>query len=136
MHSGRGFQTRPAGSLGALIAGAALMLALAARAGADPVGPAEDKRSAARARLVDGDHLLKTGEFQQALAAFKDAYALFPSPKIHYNFALAYQGMGRNADALEALDTFLRDATDVRPEVRERRARRAPGCCNGWGCCA
>lgn len=86
--------------------------------------PTADRRAAARARLVDGDRLLKSGEFQQALKAFNDAFELFPSPKIHYNFALAHQGMGRNADALEAFDTFLREATDA-PEETRTRARAA-----------
>ena len=89
------------------------------RARADE-GPATDKRTAARAKLIDGDQFLKSGEFQQALTAFKQAYELFASPKIHYNFALAYQGMGRNADALEAFDAFLNDAPDAQPDVRDR----------------
>src|SRR5205823_93599 len=42
------------------------------------------------------------------------------SPKIHYNFALALQGMGRNADALEAFDAFLDQATDAPADARDR----------------
>lgn len=82
--------------------------------------PTDAKRAAAREKLVAGDRLLKQGEFQQALAAFKEAYVLFPSAKIHYNFALSYQGMGRIAEALAEFDAFLEGAPDAQPEVRER----------------
>src|SRR3569623_936091 len=93
---------------------------LAPSALAQESAPAQDKKGQARAKLVEGDRLLKLGEFQQALAAFKDAYDLYPSPKIRYNFGLAYEGMGRNADALEAFDAFLVQASDASPETRER----------------
>src|SRR3569623_1753199 len=93
---------------------------LAPSALAQESAPAQDKKGQARAKLVEGDRLLKLGEFQQALAAFKDAYDLYPSPKIRYIFGLAYEGMGRNADALEAFDAFLVQATDASPETRER----------------
>lgn len=93
---------------------------LAATARAEEPAPAQDKKAQARAKLVEGDRLLKLGEFQQAMTAFKDAYDLFPSPKIRYNFGLAYEGMGRNADALEAFDAFLVEATDASTETRER----------------
>lgn len=79
-----------------------------------------DKRTTAREKLVVGDGLLKRGEFQQALSTFKEAYDLYPSPKIHYNFGLAYQGMGRNADALEEFEKFLANATDAQEEVRAK----------------
>ncbi|MEP6652623.1 MAG: PEGA domain-containing protein [Myxococcales bacterium] len=85
-----------------------------------PASPTDAKKAAAREKLVAGDRLLKQGEFQQALAAFKEAYVLFPSAKIHYNFGLAYQGMGRIAEALDAFDAFLEGAPDAQPEVRER----------------
>lgn len=105
------------------LAGAAIVMAalLSASAGAQqPAAPNQDKKAEARAKLVEGDRLLKLGEFQQAMAAFKDAYDLYPSPKIRYNFGLAYEGMGRNADALEAFDAFLVEATDASPETRDR----------------
>ena len=103
-------------------AGAALVTAwlLAASAAAEQPAAGPDKKGQARAKLVEGDRLLKLGEFQQAMAAFKDAYDLYPSPKIRYNFGLAYEGMGRNADALEAFDAFLIEATDASPETRDR----------------
>ena len=103
----------------ALIAVTLLAATTALAQGAAPAVDLE-RKAQARVKLVEGDRLLKLGEFQQALAAFKDAYDLFPSPKIRYNFGLAYEGMGRNADALEAFDAFLIEATDASPETRDR----------------
>ena len=87
---------------------------------AQEVGPDPEKRTAARSKLVEADRSLKAGDFQAALTSFKAAYELYPSPKIYFNFALAYEGMGRNAEALEALDTFLEKALDAQEESREK----------------
>ena len=61
----------------------------------------------ARTKLLDGSDALKRGDFKDALARFKEAYELVPSPKIHYNFGLAYRGLGRPADAIDAFEKFL-----------------------------
>jgi hypothetical protein len=79
-----------------------------------------DPKSAARRKLVEGADLLKRGEYQTALARFQAAYDLVPSPKIQYNFGLAYMGLGRNADALEAFQTFLSEASDATTETITR----------------
>jgi PEGA domain len=42
-----------------------------------------------------------------------------PSPKIHFNFGLAFEGLARRADALEAFQRFLDEAKDAAPERRE-----------------
>lgn len=77
----------------------------------------EQNRSRARAKLIDGDGFLRQGDYGQALAAFKEAYSLFPSPKIHYNFGLAYKGLGRNVEALESYEAFLRGVPDAQAEL-------------------
>jgi len=113
--------------MGAVVAAAGLLAATARAQQSAPSQdrpnlekPNQDKKAQARAKLVEGDRLLKLGEFQQALTVFREAYDLYPSPKIRYNFGLAYEGMGRNADALEAFDAFLVEATDASPETRDR----------------
>lgn len=85
--------------------------------------PDAARKAAARVKLVDGGKLLKLGEFQQALAAFQEAYALYPSPKIQYDFGLAYQGMGRSADAIDAMNAFLASTTETRQPEVETKAR-------------
>ena len=85
--------------------------------GAAPAGATANAKSTARKKLVEGADLLKRGEFQAALDRFQAAYNLVPNPKIQYNFALAYMGLGRNAEALQALHTFLGEASDASSEA-------------------
>ena len=79
-------------------------------------------REAARAKLVDGVAALKRGDYRAALARFEEAYALVPSPKIHYDFGLAYMGLGRPADALAAFERFLAEAPDAPADKRANAA--------------
>ena len=100
----------------------ALALALGgARVQAASPAPDTTAREQARAKLVDGLELLKRGAPAGALAAFQEAYALFPSPKIKYDFGLAYLGLHREADALSAFEQFLAEAPDA-PADKRRRA--------------
>src|SRR6188508_2315155 len=64
------------------LAAAALASGGPARAEAPPAN--EAARSAARAKLVEGVDALGRGEHRLALDKFEQAYALVPSPKIHY----------------------------------------------------
>jgi hypothetical protein len=82
-----------------------------------------DAREAARARLVEGVELLRKNQYAPALTKFDQAYALVPSPNIHYDRALAYLGLGRNADALEAFEAFLARADHPPPGTREKATR-------------
>jgi hypothetical protein len=94
--------------LAAVIAAAALL------AGGSPLRAApRDPKAVARAKLVEGAQLLGQGEYEEALARFQEAYARVPSPKIFYNYGLAYRGLGRNAEAIGAFDRFLAEAGDA-----------------------
>src|SRR5215831_7787325 len=81
----------------------------------------EAARAAARAKLVDGVALLRQGDYARALARFEEAYALVPSPNIHYDIGLAYLGLGRDIDALYAFDAFLAGA-DQAPQGKREKA--------------
>ena len=104
------------------LAAAALASAGPARAEAPP--SSEAARSAARAKLVEGVDALGRGEHRLALDKFEQAYALVPSPKIHYDFGLAYLGLGRRAEALSAYERFLAEAQDAPVDKREKAAQR------------
>ena len=80
------------------------------------------------AKLVEGVAALKRGDHQAALTRFEEAYALVPSPKIHYDFGLAYVGLGRTADALAAFERFLAEAPDAPPDSARRRRRWSRRC--------
>ena len=101
--------------------------AAATGAGAGAASPAnprdEELRASARARLVEGVEFMRQGQYAAALTRFEQAYAIVPSPNIHYDRGLAYLGLGRNADALEAFDAFLSEADHPPPGTRERAAR-------------
>jgi hypothetical protein len=77
-------------------------------------------RAAATARLVEGVELLRLNRHAEALRKFDEAYALVPSPNIHYNRGLALRGLGQNAAAIEAFDTFVASATHPPPGKREQ----------------
>jgi len=99
------------------VAGGPGVATLATRvAQAAPAG-SNNPKAAAKKKLVEGAELLKRREFQAALEHFQSAYELLPSPKIHYNIGLAYMGLGRNAEALEAFHAFLSEATDATGET-------------------
>ena len=110
-----------------VVAAVVATLALAGGAGAVRAEPrpasSDVVRDAARAKLVEGVDALKRGEPRVALDSFADAYALFPSPKIHYDFGLAYVGLGRDAEALSAFERFLAEAPDAPADKRDKAAR-------------
>src|SRR5436190_20095049 len=83
-----------------------------------------DPKAVARAKLVEGAKLLSEGEYEDALLRFQEAYASVPSPKIFYNYGLAYRGLGRNAEAITALDRFLAEASDAAADKRADAERR------------
>jgi hypothetical protein len=111
---------RPSAILVALLAAVATATA-ATPAAAWPM-PAHEadpaRREAARAKLVEGVDALKAGDHRIALQRFEEAYALFPSANIHYNFALAYQGLGRIGEAVSAYQSFVAEALDAPPDKR------------------
>ena len=110
-------RSRRSTTVSAVLAAASL-LAIAEPARADAPRSNAAVRDAARAKLVDGVDALKRGEHRTALERFQEAYALVPSPKIHYDFGLAYLGLGRSAEALTAFERFLADAKDAPADKR------------------
>ena len=111
------FSCSPRGSLrGRSLLLAALLVAGGAVVPAVARSESASQRSEAVAKLQEGARALQEGAYVDALAAFKEAYRLVPSPKIHFNFGLAYLGLGRYADALDAFESFDREARDAKPE--------------------
>jgi hypothetical protein len=64
-----------------------------------------------------GDELLHGGDFQGALAAYDEAYALDANPALLYNRSRALEGLREYAQALSALEHFEHDAS---PELKAR----------------
>jgi len=99
-------------------------LAQAAPAASPAASDAGDAKNRAKAKLVEGSDFLKQGEYKDALRRFQEAYELVPSPKIFYNFGLAYMNLGRTTEAVEAFERFLDEATDATPDLRANAERR------------
>jgi hypothetical protein len=108
-----------------LRAALAWVAALAVAPAAAPAAAAPDQtaKQAAEAKLVTGVRFLKRGEYEQALAKFEEAYALVASPLIEYDLGLAYLGLGRNAEAMEAFERFLGEAPDAPADKRSNAER-------------
>jgi len=99
----------------------ALVLAIGTPVAAAP--PTPEATAAARAKLSQGAQSLRQGEYADALRAFQEAYQLVPSPKIHFNFGLAYQGLARYAEALESFQRFLDEARPASTDENAANAR-------------
>ncbi len=86
------------------------------------VGVADAQDDAAKAvakgMLVEGRQLFDKGDFAGALHKFETAYEIVPSPKIKFNFGLAYRALGRESEALAAFESFLDLAKDTDPQLR------------------
>ena len=112
--------------LAGALAGATPTAFVASAARAQQAAPAagDEAKAQAKAKLVEGGELLKAGEYRAALTRFQEAYQLVPSPKIFYNFGLAYMNLGRNTEAIEAFERFLDEAAEASPDARANAERR------------
>jgi len=99
-----------------------------------PAMPSPAVKAEARERFDTGLHLFEKGENAGALAEFKRAYQLIPTPVVLYNMGLVYAAMNRPVDALDALTQFLiepegagaeqkKHAEQVRAEQEKRIAQ-------------
>jgi PEGA domain len=75
-----------------------------------PVPPDGDpKRQRALALLQAGNALIQTGDYVEALDKFNQAYALVPSPKLLLNIGTTLRYLGRNAQANDTYEQYLKD---------------------------
>jgi hypothetical protein len=76
----------------------------------------------ARGAFARGKQAYDAGEFDTAAQAFQEAYALSKRPGLLYNLYLAYRDANRQADAAEALRSYLAldPAVPNRPQLEAR----------------
>jgi hypothetical protein len=84
--------------------GALLWLAAGVAAGDEPAD-----RLAAQELLSRGYQLSVNGDYLAALDAFRAAYARYPSPKLLLNIGTTLRHLGRNVEAAETYEAYLRD---------------------------
>jgi tetratricopeptide (TPR) repeat protein len=98
-------------------------IALAAMAIGASAG-AEDASATARALYQEGARLYNTGQYEQALRAFEQAYALSGAKPLLFNIAQAHRlaGPSHCEQALHAYESYLREdqTASNRAEVEER----------------
>lgn len=98
---------------------------------AGPARAQEDPKVAAAKRMQEGAQLMEQGQPGEALRLFRQAFRLFPNPRWQYNIGVACQAIGREAEALEAFESFLANAQgvgreytdDARKQVENLRGR-------------
>jgi tetratricopeptide (TPR) repeat protein len=71
-----------------------------------------DARAQALALLHDGNEKLDQRLFLEALDRFERAYALFPSPKLHFNIAQALNELGRPVEALAHYERYVHEVKE------------------------
>jgi hypothetical protein len=100
-------------------------MALRGSAAAAPDEPpsSEAARAQARALVQEGARQMDDRQYDKAVASFDEAYRLVRSPKVLFDLAIAYLSVARYADALQALQGFLDEATDA-PPASQATARR------------
>src|SRR5262245_57342146 len=103
---------------GVALLAAALGGAVVVPASADAGEPSAENRAAAKTLLADSARLYEQGQYELALGKLKEAYALVPSPKIHFNVGMAHRALGHPAQALEAFQRFLAEAPDAPKDLR------------------
>jgi len=67
----------------------------------------EEARKKALPLFQEGIAKFDGGYYQEAIALFEKAYAVFPSPRIHTRIALSYKWLGNNLKALEYYEKYL-----------------------------
>jgi len=87
--------------------------------------PASTEEQRARERFAEGSAAYDTGDYETALTAFGDAYALSGRPRLLHNMYLCAERLGRAAEAARLLRRYLdeEDAIDNRESLIARLAR-------------
>ncbi len=87
---------------------------------------ATSQREAAQAAFSRANRAFDRKDYEQALAGYRRAQALFPSIKILLNIAITLDVMGRGPEAVPLLERFLEVGTSTsRKARREAQARLA-----------
>src|SRR5579862_6488660 len=92
-------------------------------AAASDEAPDDPARARAKALMQQGARQMEDRQYDKAVESFTEAYHLVPSPKVQFNLGIAYLSVARYADALQALEGFLKEDPEA-PEASQATARR------------
>ncbi len=79
----------------------------------------EPPRDEARELVIRGNEADRSGDHAQALALYEEAYRKSRRPIIRYAIGMTLHGLGREIEAIEALEDFLAEAGDPDHERRQ-----------------
>ena len=102
-----------AGLIAALASALIAPPAIAKPADGKPPPPSEDARAQAKELSARAQAHFDLGEYEQAIADFKEAYRLFPSPGLLYNLGQAHRLKGDCTEALTMYRNYLRLAPET-----------------------
>lgn len=88
---------------------------------AEGEGPDEATDGEARSLYDAGTAAFSDGRFEDALARWREAYALSERPELLYNIATALDRLGRGAEAIEEYEAYLEALPEARNENYVRR---------------
>jgi tetratricopeptide (TPR) repeat protein len=73
---------------------------------------ASERDARAQALYLSGRAAFESGRFDEALAAFREAFGLSHAPELLYNMASALERLGRPHEAAETYRAYLRASAD------------------------
>ncbi len=84
--------------------------------------PTEEDRATAREAYGRGQSAFETGEYEDALAAFQEAYEAIPNPIVLVSIANSQERLGDVRAAVETLEQYLEEREDA-PDREEIEGR-------------
>jgi hypothetical protein len=106
-----------------ILTGASLVLFALLAQSASP-DPGTEGKAKAQVLLSEGARLYEQHDLAAALEKFNQAYAEFASPKLLFNIGQASRDLHLYAEAMNAFERFLAEATDV-PADMEKEAQQS-----------
>jgi tetratricopeptide (TPR) repeat protein len=97
------------------------VLAAAPEAQAQPRGDKTANEAHAKELFAKGDAAYAEGRYEEALAAFQEAYSLSGRPQLLFNVSNALERLGRYAEAVDALEKYLASGKARDRDVVQKR---------------
>jgi hypothetical protein len=79
-------------------------------------GQGAEVKAAAQNKAREARKLADKGQHEKALQLFKEAYETYQEPGYLYNIGIEYQALGREPEAFDAFERFLKDVEKIPPE--------------------
>lgn len=88
----------------------AVLVAATPQVGAQPTSPGTSAEETAKAKFKAGKQAYRLGDFDEAIALWKEAYRLKDNPAFLFNIGQAYREKGDLPKAVQFFENYLKDA--------------------------